>query len=70
MRIRPFKSNDLTQRIAMLVKAAKITGVYNAAAKDIQQMFQESVENKLIPVDDWAAFARKAVLPAISALCR
>ena len=49
--------DELTQRIAMLTKAAKITGVYNAAAKDIQRMFQESVENELIPVDDWAAFA-------------
>jgi hypothetical protein len=51
--------DELTQRIAMLTKAAKITGVYNAAAKDIQRMFQESVENELIPVDDWAAFAEE-----------
>ena len=43
----------------MLTKAAKITGVYNAAAKDIQRMFQESVENELIPVDDWSAFAEE-----------
>ena len=41
--------DECTQRIAMLTKAAKITGVYNAAAKDIQRMFQESVENELIP---------------------
>ena len=51
--------DELTQRIAMLTKAAKITGVYNAAAKDIQRMFQESVENELIPVDDWSAFAEE-----------
>ena len=51
--------DECTQRIAMLTKAAKITGVYNAAAKDIQRMFQESVENELIPVDDWAAFAEE-----------
>jgi hypothetical protein len=51
--------DELTQRIAQLTKAAKITGVYNAAAKDIQRMFQESVENELIPVDDWAAFAEE-----------
>ena len=51
--------DELTQRIAMLTKAAKITGVYNSAAKDIQRMFQESVENELIPVDDWAAFAEE-----------
>ena len=49
--------DELTQRIAMLTKACKMAGVYNAAAKDIQRLFNESVENELIPVDDWAAFA-------------
>jgi len=51
--------DELTQRIAMLTKACKMAGVYNAAAKDIQRLFNESVENELIPVDDWAAFAEK-----------
>lgn len=49
--------DELTQRISMLAKACKVAGVYNAAAKDIQRLFQEGVENELIPVDDWAAFA-------------
>lgn len=49
--------DELTQRIAMLTKACKMAGVYNAAAKDVQRLFQEGVENQLIPVDDWAAFA-------------
>jgi hypothetical protein len=51
--------DELTQRIAMLTKACKMCGVYNAAAKDIQRLFNESIENELIPVDDWAAFAEK-----------
>ena len=51
--------DELTQRTAMLAKACKVAGVYNAAAKDIQRLLQESVENELIPVDDWAAFADK-----------
>ncbi len=51
--------DELTQRIAMLTKACKMCGVYNAAAKEIQRIFQESIENELIPVDDWAAFAEK-----------
>ena len=51
--------DELTQRIAMLTKACKMAGVYNAAAKDIQRLFNESVENELIPVDDFAAFAEK-----------
>jgi hypothetical protein len=49
--------DELTQRIAVLTKACKVAGVYNAAAKSIQRLFNESVENELIPVDDWAAFA-------------
>lgn len=49
--------DELTQRISMLAKACKVAGVYNAAAKDIQRLLNESVENELIPVDDWAAFA-------------
>lgn len=51
--------DELTQRLAMLTKALKVAGVYNAQAKDIQRLLSESVENELIPVDDWAAFAEK-----------
>jgi hypothetical protein len=51
--------DELTQRISMLAKACKVAGVYNAAAKDIMRLLDESVENELIPVDDWAAFADK-----------
>lgn len=51
--------DELTQRIAMLSKACKVAGVYNAAAKDIQRLLDESVENELIPVDDWSAFNEK-----------
>lgn len=51
--------DELTQRIAMLTRACKVAGVYNSAAKGVQRLFNESVENELIPVDDWAAFADK-----------
>jgi hypothetical protein len=51
--------DELTQRIAMLARACKVAGVYNAAAKSIQRLLSEAVENELIPVDDWAAFAEK-----------
>jgi len=49
--------DELSQRIAMLTRACKVTGTYNAAAKGIQRLLNESVENELIPVDDWAMFA-------------
>jgi hypothetical protein len=51
--------DELSQRIAMLTRACKVAGVYAAAAKGIQRLLNESVENELIPVDDWAAFAEK-----------
>lgn len=51
--------DELTQRISMLAKACKVAGVYNSAAKDIKRLFNESVENELIPVADWAAFAQE-----------
>ena len=51
--------DELSQRIAMLTRACKVAGVYNAAAKGVQRLLNESVENELIPVDDWSAFADK-----------
>ena len=51
--------DELSQRIAMLTRACKVAGTYNAAAKGIQRLLNESVENELIPVDDWSAFADK-----------
>ncbi len=49
--------DELSQRISQLTKACKMAGVYNAAAKDIQRLFDEGVENQMIPVADWAAFS-------------
>lgn len=49
--------DELESRIAMLTRACKCVGVYNKANKDVQRMLVEGVENELIPVDNWAAFA-------------
>jgi len=51
--------DNLTNRIAMLVDAVKVVGVYDAAQPNIQRMLSEGVNNTLIPVDTWAAFAEK-----------
>lgn len=51
--------DELTHRIYLLTNALKVAGVYNAAAPSIQRLLNESVENELIPVDEWAAFAEK-----------
>lgn len=51
--------DDLTQRIAMITTAVRANGVYDASAKGVERLLQEGVDNKLIPVDNWAAFAEK-----------
>jgi hypothetical protein len=49
--------DELSQRIAMLTRACKVAGTYASSAKGVSRLLNESVENELIPVDDWAAFA-------------
>ena len=51
--------DELTGRIALLVKAVKVVGVYDASCTGIQRMLSEGGDNVLIPVDSWAAFAEK-----------
>lgn len=57
--------DELTQRIAMLVKAVKVVGVYDASQTGVQRMLQEGTDNTLIPVDTWAAFGEKGGLKGV-----
>jgi hypothetical protein len=51
--------DELTTRIAMLTKACKVVGTYNAAQPEVARLLDEATENKLIPVDNWALFGEK-----------
>lgn len=51
--------DELTQRISQVTKSIKVAGTYNAAADELARLLDESVENELIPVDNWQAFAEK-----------
>lgn len=51
--------DELTQRIAMLTKACKIAGTYDASNGALKRLMNESTENQLIPVDQWAVHAEK-----------
>jgi len=52
--------DNLTARIDVLTKALKVTGFYPGENKQVlQQVFDEGMENKLVPVEDWAFFAEK-----------
>ena len=54
--------DELTARIALLVKAVKVVGVYDASHDGVQRMLNEGVDNQLIPVNTWAMFAEKGGL--------
>lgn len=54
--------DTLTQRIAMLAKALKVVGVFDASQKGLRRMLTEGFDNDLLPVDTWAAFAEKGGL--------
>lgn len=61
--------DELTQRIALLTKACKVAGVYDGANRPLRRLLDESVENELLPVDDWARYGDKGgVAGAISFL--
>jgi len=51
--------NKLQTRIAIITEAVKVVGVYNSEAEGIQRVFQEGVDNTLIPVSNWAIWAEK-----------
>ena len=58
--------DTLTSRIDRLTRAMKVSGVYAGAEKQaLQQLIDEGTENRLIPVEDWAAFMGKGGLSEI-----
>lgn len=52
--------DDLTTRIANLTKTIKACGVYDASVNELQRMFEEGFENRLVPADNMAEFMAKA----------
>lgn len=58
--------DQITARISSLLKAVKIAGVYDGSASGIDRLLSEGVENKLIPVDQWAKFGDKGLQGVIS----
>ena len=50
--------DELEGRIARLSQAIKAVGVYDSSADGVQRVFNEGVDNQLIPVANWAAFAQ------------
>ncbi len=57
--------DDLTARIASILKGVKVAGVYDASAAGVERLLTEGVENRLIPVEQWAVFGEKGGLKGV-----
>jgi hypothetical protein len=51
--------DDLTGRMNALIKAIKAVGIYNSANDGVQRVFNEGMENQLVPIDDFGSFAER-----------
>lgn len=56
----------ITTRIDLIVKAMKVAGVYASDNKGIERLLSEGAENKLIPVDNFAAMGEKGLKGVVS----
>jgi len=57
--------DELTGRIAALTKAVKVAGVYDASAQGIERLLAEGIENKLLPIEQWAVLGDKGGLKGV-----
>lgn len=55
----------LTNRIGLLSKALRVSGVYDGAQKSIERLLADGTDNQLIPVDNWAMMADKGGLKGV-----
>lgn len=51
--------DKIQTRISIITEAVKVVGVYDKGSDGVQRMFNEGVDNTLIPVDNWALFAER-----------
>ena len=54
--------DTLQTRISVITEAVKVVGVFDASQEEIARMFDEGIDNDLIPVSKWAMFAEKGGL--------
>lgn len=57
--------DNLTARISLITKAIKVAGIYDASAEGIDRLLSEGVENKLIPVKQFAMLGNGAGIDGI-----
>lgn len=51
--------DTLYTRIALIIEAIRVAGVYDSSNSELQKLLAPQAENKMIPVDNWAMFSEK-----------
>jgi hypothetical protein len=54
--------DKLQTRIAIITEAVRVVGVYNGSADNLKSMFNDGLDNDLIPVENWALFGENGGL--------
>ena len=57
--------NEINTRVALLVRACRVAGVYDKSSGAVTNVLSNATENVLVPVDQWAAFAEKGGLKGV-----
>lgn len=57
--------DSVTNRISLLTSALRIVGVYDASQSTLATLLQSGMENRMVPVNQWAAFAEKGGLKGV-----
>jgi hypothetical protein len=60
--------DELTSRISAITRAIKVAGVYDASAPGIERLMAEGLENKLIPVEQWAILSEKGGMAGVMSM--
>ena len=51
--------DQLSTRINIITNAVKVVGAYDKSVPELKNMLQNSIENDLVPVDNWAMLGEK-----------
>jgi hypothetical protein len=58
--------DTLTNRISLLTSALRVIGVYDSSQDSLKDLLQSGLENRMVPVNAWAAFAEKGGLKGVT----
>lgn len=57
--------DEVSARISILTDGLRLVGVYDASQQSLGTILQGGMENRLVPVNSWAAFAEKGGLKSV-----